>query len=273
MVITALASKWRRRSSACLLVLAASSAFAQITDKLATIASAPTTRHLRIVALGDSTTATAREWAPEIKEVYADCLPGALAAYGIEAVVFNAGIGDTTTRQAVERLDRDVRVHNPDLVIVQFGINDSWIDIDEGQTRPRLTRAEYRRNLGTIAQRLKQDGARVVLMTPNPMRWSDPVYIKLFTEHPGVLDVRAIRGIDRLLDRYVEDVREVARNESVPLVDIFRAFEDYGTAPGQSIEDLLLAGDGIHPNATGQRLVCHLLTARIVEMEAPHRPR
>ena len=40
---------------------------------------------LRIVALGDSTTATARDWAPSITEVCADCLPRALAANGIAA--------------------------------------------------------------------------------------------------------------------------------------------------------------------------------------------
>ncbi len=102
---------------------------------------------VRIVALGDRTTATARDWAPEIQEVYADCLPRALAPLNVSATVINAGIGDTTTRQAVARLDRDVLRHHPDIVIVQFGINDSWIDVDEGRTRPRLSRAEFRANL------------------------------------------------------------------------------------------------------------------------------
>src|SRR5215468_10589547 len=87
---------------------------------------------VRIVALGDSTTARATNWAPEIREVYADCLGRRLQSAGIRAHVYNAGIGDTTTRDALERLDRDVRVHRPDVVVVQFGINDSWIDVDQG---------------------------------------------------------------------------------------------------------------------------------------------
>lgn len=226
-------------------------------------------QHVRIVALGDSTTATARDWAPEIREVYADCLPGALKPHGIEAVVINAGLGDTTSRQAVGRLDRDVRRHHPDLVVVQFGINDSWIDVDQGKTRPRLSRAEYRSNLTTIVRRLKQDGSRVLLMTPNPMRWKDPYYIKAFTDHPGLLDIHEVRGIDRLLDRYATDVRDVAKSEAVPLVDVFAAFENYGKLPGHSIDDILLAGDGIHPNQAGQAIVCRLLTDRIVEVLAP----
>jgi lysophospholipase L1-like esterase len=223
---------------------------------------------IRIVALGDSTTAKAREWAPEIQQVYAECLPGALASHGISAVVVNAGIGDTTTRQAIARLDRDVRRHRPDIVVVQFGINDSWIDVDAGRTRPRLSRAEYRGNLRTIIRRVKGDGAKVVLMTPNPMRWGDPYYIKAFTQHPGLLDVSKERGIDQLLDAYAEDVRAVAKSEAVALVDVFAAFEQYGAIRGQSVNDILLAGDGIHPNQAGQHLVCKLLTLRIVEILA-----
>jgi lysophospholipase L1-like esterase len=255
---------------AWLLAIASSSTCAHGASQIVGSGSAPLSSHLvRIVAFGDSTTATARDWAPEIKEVYSDCLPKALAPHRIAAVVINAGIGDTTTRQAVSRLDRDVRRYHPDLVVVQFGINDSWIDVDEGKTKPRLTRAEFRHNLTIIGRRLKQDGAQVMLMTPNPMRWRDPFYIKAFAEHPGLLDVRAVRGIDLLLDQYAEDVRDVAKGEGLRVVDVFDAFEHYGTVPGQSIDDILLAGDGIHPNQAGQYLVCQLLTAHIIELLNP----
>jgi lysophospholipase L1-like esterase len=265
-----LSSMRRPEAYAWLLALVSSSACAHDADQIVGGGTAATASHsVRIVTFGDSTTATAKDWAPEIQEVYSDCLPVALAPHHIAAVIINAGIGDTTTRQAVARLDRDVRRHHPDLVVVQFGINDSWIDVDEGKTKPRLTRAEFRRNLTIIARRLKQDGARVILMTPNPMRWRDPFYIKAFAEHPGLLDVQVVRGIDLLLDQYAEDVRDVAKNESLPLVDVFDAFERYGNAPDQTIDDILLAGDGIHPNQAGQRLVCRLLTAQIIELLTP----
>jgi hypothetical protein len=52
----------------------------------------------------------------------------------------------------------------------------------------------------------------------------------------------------------------------LPLVD---AFERYGNVPDQTIENILLASDGIHPNLGGQRLVCRLLTAQIVELLTP----
>lgn len=223
---------------------------------------------LTIVAFGDSTTAV-DDWSGQAIEVYAGLLPGALAAFGVRARVLNAGISDTTTREARERLDRDVRAFAPDLVVVQFGINDSWIDADLGRREPRLTRDEYRDNLRDLVRTLKADGAQVVLMTPNAMRWADPVYIEVFEKNPGLLDTQDERGINRLLDLYAEDARAVARGEAVPLVDVHRAFEDYGNEPGQSIRDLLIEGDGIHPNTFGQRLVCRLLAAEIARLMRP----
>ena len=156
-----------------------------------------------------------------------------------------------------------MRAFSPDLVVVQFGINDSWIDAGEGRREPRLSRAEYRDNLVFIVRTLKADGARIVLMTPNPMRWDRPEEMAVFRAHPGLLDTADERGLNGLLDLYAESVREVAREEDVPLVDVHRAFEAYGDEPGQSIRELLIAGDGIHPSAAGQRLVCRLLTAAL----------
>ena len=86
-------------------------------------------------------------------------------------------------------------------------------------------------------------------MTPNPMRWDRLEEIAIFRAYPGLLDTAAERGLNGLLDLYAETVREVAREEGVPLVDVHRAFEAYGRAPGQSIRELLIAGDGIHPSA------------------------
>ena len=225
---------------------------------------------LTIVALGDSTTAVA-DWTDQVDEVYADLLPTALATRGIRAQVHNAGLGDSTTREARKRLDRDVRAFSPDLVVIQFGINDSWIDADEGRREPRLTRDEFRDNLRYLIRALKADGAQVVLLTPNPMRWSDPFYLEVFQKDPTLLDTGSERGLNDLLDLYAQDARDVARREATALVDVHRAFEEYGRRPGRSIDDLLMEGDGIHPSARGQLLVCELLAAKIADCEGSRR--
>ena len=238
---------------------------ARASPRPATTVVKASSRALTIVAFGDSTTAV-DDWSGLDVPVYPDLLPGALVAYGVAARVVNAGICDTTTRDARERLDRDVRAHAPDLVVVQFGINDSWIDAGEGRREPRLSRDEYRDNLRLILRTLRADGAEVVLMTPNPMRWVAGGYIEVFRSHPGLLETAAERGINGLLDVYAQEVRDVAREEAIPLVDVQGAFEEHGDEAGQSVHDLLMEEDGIHPSAAGQRLVCRLLAPAIARL-------
>ncbi len=209
-------------------------------------------RPIRIVALGDSTTEAG--WEGNADSVYPERLVAALEARGFPVEMINAGLSDTTSVQAVARLDRDVRRHSPDYVIVQFGINDSWIDAHRGRTAPRLTIEEYADSLRRIVRTLRSDGARVILMTPNPMRWSE-LYGNELRDPALGFDFEDPRGINRLLDLYAERAREVARGEIVPLVDVSERFEAFGRAPGQSVDDLLIPGDGIHPSDAGHALI------------------
>jgi acyl-CoA thioesterase-1 len=211
---------------------------------------------IRIVALGDSTTEAG--WEGNAKTVYAERLAAALELHGVEAEVINAGISNTTSLQALERLDTDVRRHDPDYVVVQFGINDSWIDAGEGRTAPRLTLHQYGDCLRSIVETLRSDGAEVILMTPNPMRWSAMYGDELRDPALG-FDFDDPRGINRLLDVYAERAREIARREEVPLVDVLERFEAHGRAPGQDVRDLLIPNDDIHPNDAGHALIAQWL--------------
>jgi lysophospholipase L1-like esterase len=212
---------------------------------------------IRIVALGDSTTEAG--WEGNAKSVYPERLEAALEARGIDVDVINAGISNTTSRQAVERLDSDVRRFDPDYVIIQFGINDSWIDASLGRTKPRLTLDEYEGYLKTIIETMRADGAKPILMTANPMRWSELYGHELKDPALG-FDFDDPRGINRLLDVYSERVREIAREMNVPLVDVSKRFEAYDRILGQSISDILLPNDDIHPNDAGHAMIAEWLT-------------
>jgi len=77
---------------------------------------------LTVVAFGDSTTANRKD-----TEIYAKVLQERL---GIDAVtILNKGIRRHTTSMANRWFERDVTTHAPDVVIIQFGINDSIIDV------------------------------------------------------------------------------------------------------------------------------------------------
>jgi len=215
-------------------------------------------RWTKIVAFGDSTTAPRGKLI-----VYADLLERELPARGVDAWVFNAGVPGDTTEAARRRFRRDVLSREAELVIVQFGINDAAVDVwkNPPASQPRVSLDRYKANLAWFVRTLKEHHIAVILMTPNPLRWA-PKTRELYGKTPYL--PQDPDGFNVLLTKYADAVRVVARDEHVPLVDIYGAFRHYGEKPGCSIDDLLL--DGMHPNDRGQQLVARLLEEKIAEM-------
>lgn len=214
---------------------------------------------VKIVAFGDSTTAV-RE---TVREVYAQRLPGLLAARGIKAEVVNAGVGGSHTgsasdtpgssiRHALDRLE-EVRGQRADWVIVQFGWNDSWVDSRQSLDASRISLESYERNLVRIVDTLRSGGSRVALMTPNPPHTSLALWQR-----------------DRT-SQYAQRVRDVAARLKTPLLDIWRLYEAWEERTGRSRNELLL--DDVHPNDEGHALVAEslaeALAGALAEMTEP----
>lgn len=212
-------------------------------------------RPLRLVAFGDSTTAP-RKVEDQPLPVYVDLLA---VRFGERVVCVNAGVPGNTTRAARERFDADVLAQRPDLVVIQFGINDSAWDVwkDPPAIGPRVPIHEYEANLTYFITTLRERGVAVVLMTPNPLAWA-PATLELYSKPPYRPDDPA--GFNVTLVPYVERARQVAAALDVPLVDVAAAYDRHAATSG-SYEDLLL--DGIHPNARGHALVADLLTPHV----------
>src|SRR3954470_10080952 len=84
-----------------------------------------------VVAFGDSTTAPRGSLA-----IYSRILQEELS----NVSVINAGVPGNTTEMARTRFERAVLAHHPQIAIVQFGINDSAIDVwkTPPATEPRV---------------------------------------------------------------------------------------------------------------------------------------
>ncbi len=215
----------------------------------------PASPVFRIVAFGDSTTAPRGTLS-----VYADLLQRELPGRGIPAEVINAGVGGHTTANARARFQSDVLDRRPDLVILQFGINDAAVDVwrEPPATQSRVPLEAYLANLGFFIDAIRNQGGRVILMTPNALRWT-PSLKTMYGKPPYRSEDEDGFGVPML--PYVEQLRRLATERAVPLVDVHAAFEAYGRQPEQAVADLLL--DGMHPNAQGHRLVADLLLAAI----------
>jgi acyl-CoA thioesterase-1 len=191
---------------------------------------------LKIVCLGDSVTKGVR---PGVNPDDTFCvqLERDLKAAGRNATVINAGIGGHKTSDGLARFDRDVLAHQPTHVVIMFGINDSWVDA--GKTTSRLSTADYTGNLRKMVARLQERKITPVLMTPNP-----------------VAAPRYPPERNRTLKAYVEAVRSLARQEQVPLLDVYARFAELALE-GTDINTLFT--DGMHPNPQGHTVLAKLL--------------
>ena len=206
-----------------------------------------------IIMFGDSTTALRGG----VKKVYSVRVQDALQSIGSTLAVYNAGIGGNTTRDARRRFEQDVLRHKPKLIVMQFGINDSAVDVwkTPPATAPRVPLPEYLENLRAMITAAQKQDAKVILMTTNPLRWT-PKIKEIYGKPP--YDPNAEDGFDSPhLAAYNEALRKLAAELKVPLVDVRAAYPACAAGHKLTVDGLLL--DGMHPNDLGHQLVGELL--------------
>jgi lysophospholipase L1-like esterase len=215
---------WRAVAVACVLALLGARG-----------AAAEGIRARRIVLLGDSVT-----YGYALDRTYGQILGELLAARGRPALVVNAGINGNTTEQGRARFERDVLARRPDLVAIEYGLNDQAVRLyrDPAATAPLVPRERFVENLRHFVRELRRRGIVAVLVTPNPMVWTP----ELARKNPDGPFVAPPDGGNRRLEVYVEAIRTLAREENAPLVDFYRMYSARG-----SLDDLFLP-DGVHPN-------------------------
>jgi len=166
-----------------------------------------------------------------------------LAESGVELKVFNCGVSGETTRQGLERFPAAVQERSPDLLTLQYGLNDCncWAT-DRGL--PRVSEGAFRANLAEMITRARHFGAREVILATN---------------HPTVRQTVLPSG-QRYEDanaRYSEIIREVAKETKVVLCDVRSGFERFAE---EQLRDLLLPHpDELHLSVRGNRIYADLI--------------
>lgn len=132
--------------------------------------------------------------------------------------VYNAGIGGDNAGGGLERLERDVLSIQPDLVIVNFALNDSC----DGNVERGL--AAYTEHMAGIFDRVLETGAECMLLTPNRMcayvsEGIETEALKKTAEHCAHVQNEGI------LTRYVETARALAQARSMPVADAYARWQ------------------------------------------------
>jgi sialidase-1 len=205
-----------------------------------------------IFMFGDSTTAPRGG-----VKVYSERVGSALEGVGSSLSVYNAGVPGNTTAQGIKRLKTDVLAYKPRVVVIQFGINDSAVDVWKTPpvTEPRVVLESYLSNIRAMVKQCGEAGSKVILMTTNPLRWSSKTR-ELYGKAP--YDPSSETGFESAqLVHYNEALRALAKEMSVPLVDVHAAYAEFAKKRGTTIEAML--PDGMHPSDLGHELVAELL--------------
>jgi acyl-CoA thioesterase-1 len=150
----------------------------------------------------------------------------------------NRGISGETTRQGLERFPNDVQNLHPDIMTLQFGLNDCncWLS-DRGL--PRVSEAAFRANLIEMITRARHFGAKQIILSNN---------------HPTPRFKMMLSGesFEEANARYSEIIREVASETGATFCNIRAAFSGYSV---RELEQLLLAyPDLLHLNEEGNRV-------------------
>jgi len=200
----------------------------------------PADPQTKIIVLGDSITKGVRSGVTA-EETFGALLQRDLRAAGRSVEVVNQGIGGERTDQALQRLQADILARQPQVVVVMYGTNDSYVD--QGRSDSRISSQQFEENLQVLVERLQKQRIKVVLMTEP--RWGRTAQANGAGEHPNLR-----------LEQYMQRTRKVASSAGIPLVDHFQYWTE---AERQGTDIGGWTTDQCHPNPAGHRQLAERL--------------
>ncbi len=135
-------------------------------------------------------------------------------------------MGGENSVQGVARLESQVLCHRPDVLLIDYGLNDRGVGLE-------AARQAWEAMIGAARER----SIKVILLTPT-------ADLRGYGEPPGESWVQ--------LEQHAAQIRDLAARHQVGLADSFAAFARY-TASGAPLSDLLSHVN--HPSRRGHELV------------------
>ncbi|MDG1138694.1 MAG: SGNH/GDSL hydrolase family protein [Opitutales bacterium] len=170
-----------------------------------------------------------------------------------EIVVTNSSVNGRTTRQALETMAYELQSHSPEIVIIQFGMNDCnyWAS-DRGL--PRVSRPSFSANLSEIIQRSFHYGAKRVFLNTN---------------HPTTLTSHTFPHTETTYQSsnadYNKAIRNVAESSGATLNDVENHFLALIDQNEVKLSDMLLPEDQLHLSSIGHDAYYSFIYPKIEE--------
>jgi lysophospholipase L1-like esterase len=141
--------------------------------------------------------------------------------------VIVTAIGGENSVQGAERFERDVLIHKPDLILIDYSLNDRVVGLEKAYMA-----------WNQMIKSAKDRGVKVILLTPSPdqnVNYADPA---------------------NELRKHADQVRKLAAENQVGLVDSYLAFEFLYPNKEQLSKYMSQVN---HPNELGHELIANEL--------------
>lgn len=159
-----------------------------------------------------------------------------------------AGIGGNKVYDLYLRMEKDVLMEKPDIVVIYIGVNDVWHKSLMGTgTDPDKFEGFYT----AIIQQLKKQGIKIILCTP--------AVIGEKTDFSNQQDGD--------LNKYASIIRSIALKNQLPVADLRKAFLDYNLQYNTGNKEYgILTTDRVHLNQKGNELVASEIWKEIIKL-------
>lgn len=150
----------------------------------------------------------------------------ALYPYAVVNVIVTA-IGGENSVHGAERFERDVLIHKPDLILIDYGLNDRGCGLEKAYVA-----------WNQMIKLAKDNGIKVILITPSPdqtVNYSDP---------------------SNDLSKHSDQIRKIATENQIGLADIYQTFGFLYKDKKQLSKYMSHVN---HPNKLGHELIANEL--------------
>ena len=144
--------------------------------------------------------------------------------YAVVNVIITS-IGGENSETGAKRFDTDVLIHNPDVVFIDYALNDRSIGLE------RAYKAWNEMIKKTTAKSIK-----VILLTPSPDAKVDNA------------------NLENELAKHAEQIRKLAKENNIGVVDSYKAF-DFLYSDKEALEKYMAQFN--HPNELGHELIAN----------------
>lgn len=151
--------------------------------------------------------------------------------------LIGAGIGGNKVYDLFLRLENDVLMKRPDVVVIYVGINDVW---HKSTSHTGTDYPKFIQFYQALIDKISATGSKIVLCTPSVIGEKN----------------NGENEMDSELDKYAGAIRELAKKNNLPLCDLRSLFVDFEKANNRNnLEKGILTTDGVHLNEKGNQFV------------------